>query len=101
MLSARGKRQAQKLGIDPSPALQALEKAILRQEPGLDFSPSSAPAGPVGAEDDELVGLLAALEFAHRVVNGDRAGGDFVGDLDLNAGLGRLRTRRPRPWRLP
>jgi DNA-binding SARP family transcriptional activator len=33
------------LGIEPSPALQELEKAILRQDPGLD-SPQSAAAGP-------------------------------------------------------
>ncbi len=37
------------LGIDPSPSLQELERAILRQEPGLE-SPDTGTAPPEGAE---------------------------------------------------
>jgi DNA-binding SARP family transcriptional activator len=37
------------LGIDPSPSLQELERAILRQEPGLE-SPDIGTAPPEGAE---------------------------------------------------
>ena len=39
---------AEELGIDPSPALAALEVAILRQEPDLDFAPAPTPASAPG-----------------------------------------------------
>lgn len=59
------------LGIDPSPALQKLEQAILRQDPALDVVPSAGAAVPEVAERSILVavtdgtrvdGLLAVAE---------------------------------------
>jgi len=54
----------EELGIEPGPALQELERAILRQEPGL-LQPAAAvprPArGPVIAADSRLAALLAPL----------------------------------------
>lgn len=67
------------LGIDPSPALQQLEKAILRQDPALDLAPAPRPAAPalppvpaplsaersllvVPGADEALDGLLAVAE---------------------------------------
>jgi DNA-binding SARP family transcriptional activator len=44
------------LGIDPSPALQELERAILRQDPSLQVAPP-APALPATAERSILVAL--------------------------------------------
>ncbi len=35
------------LGIDPSPALQELERAILRQDPSLDLAPTSVPPADI------------------------------------------------------
>lgn len=57
------------LGIDPSPALQQLERQILRQDPALDVALRSAPAGRWAAGDfagreEELRLLLAGLEDA-------------------------------------
>src|SRR5205807_7543580 len=41
----------EELGIEPSPALQQLEQAILRQEPSLE--PPPAPASPVEAPEPQ------------------------------------------------
>jgi predicted ATPase/DNA-binding SARP family transcriptional activator len=38
------------LGIEPNPALQRLQQAILRQDPGLDWRPPAAGPEPGGAE---------------------------------------------------
>ncbi|HEY7729541.1 MAG TPA: BTAD domain-containing putative transcriptional regulator [Gaiellaceae bacterium] len=61
------------LGIEPSPALRELERAILRQDPALEAvpepsppapaAPLPAPAPPAGRED-ELAQLRAELEAA-------------------------------------
>jgi DNA-binding SARP family transcriptional activator/class 3 adenylate cyclase len=40
---------AEELGIDPSRPLQELERAVLAQDPGLDWSPRPQPAAPVAA----------------------------------------------------
>ena len=45
---------------------------------------AEVPRVEVGADDDELVRLLAAADLADRVVDGDRAGDELVGDLDLD-----------------
>lgn len=37
---------AEELGLDPSPALRELERAILRQDPSLGLTPTPAPAEP-------------------------------------------------------
>jgi DNA-binding SARP family transcriptional activator len=53
----------EELGIEPGPALQELERAILRQEPGL-LQPVAAPAparGAVIGVGADLAGLLAPL----------------------------------------
>ncbi len=39
-------RLAEELGIDPNPALSRLHEAILRQEPGLDWTPPPEPEPP-------------------------------------------------------
>jgi DNA-binding SARP family transcriptional activator len=40
---------AEELGIDPSRPLQELERAVLAQDPALDWSPGTQPAPPVAA----------------------------------------------------
>ena len=40
---------AEELGIDPSRPLQELERAVLAQDPGLDWSPRPQPVPPVAA----------------------------------------------------
>ncbi len=50
------------LGIDPSPALQELERAILRQDPALDVD-VSAPAGVRGVAERSL--LVAITHETH------------------------------------
>jgi DNA-binding SARP family transcriptional activator len=53
------------LGIEPSPALQELEKAILQHDPSLDLDPSPKPPRSilvVGLGDDELEPLLRVAE---------------------------------------
>jgi DNA-binding SARP family transcriptional activator len=112
---------AEELGIDPSPALQELESAILRQDPrlrapsGERTAPSSpsAPIGPRGTaaaagavagafpfvgRDDELAQLAAALERA-------RAGVGQVLLVSGEPGIGKTRlveelTRRAAPSRV-
>src|SRR5207253_9283835 len=51
------------LGIEPSPRLQELERAILRHDPALDDSgtPRAAPRGSVVCVGAGLAGLLAPL----------------------------------------
>ena len=67
------------LGIDPSPALQELEKAILRQDPSLDpwaATPAADPApiepatvrGPIVVVADEASAIDALLEVAEPLV---------------------------------
>ena len=53
----------ERLGLEPGPALQELERAILRQEPALAAPTVSAPParGPVVALGSSLVPLLAPL----------------------------------------
>jgi DNA-binding SARP family transcriptional activator len=49
---------ADRLGIDPSPALQALELDILNQAPNLDLAVRAFPAGPGGANPSGTVTFL-------------------------------------------
>jgi DNA-binding SARP family transcriptional activator len=52
----------EELGIEPGPALQDLERAILRQDPSLLQAPAAQPArGPVIGAGARLAGLLAPL----------------------------------------
>jgi DNA-binding SARP family transcriptional activator len=53
----------ERLGLEPGPALQELERAILRQDPALAAPAASAPParGPVVALGTRLVPLLAPL----------------------------------------
>jgi DNA-binding SARP family transcriptional activator len=44
----------EELGLDPSPALQELERAILRQDPAVDWAPSSARV-PESAERERTI----------------------------------------------
>jgi DNA-binding SARP family transcriptional activator len=73
------------LGIDPSPALQELEKAILRQDPALDLATPAAAEEPppVSAEGQP------APERAILLVAGDERG------LDRLLGLAEPLARRP------
>src|SRR5205823_2007455 len=51
---------------------------------------AEVPGVEVSADDDKLVGFLGALDLADDVVHDDRAGDEFVGDIQLDAGLRRL-----------
>ena len=57
------RRLVDELGIEPSPSLQELERAILRHDPALDDSgaPRATPRGSVICVGAELVDLLAPL----------------------------------------
>jgi DNA-binding SARP family transcriptional activator len=62
------------LGIDPSPALQELERAILRQDPSLDYE-GTAPAGARAVAERSIlvavtdeIGLDSLLAVAERLV---------------------------------
>jgi hypothetical protein len=63
------RRLVEELGIDPSPAVQALERAILTQDPSLEVLGSVDDASRpersifvVGSADDRLNGLLSIAE---------------------------------------
>jgi hypothetical protein len=64
--AARREALADELGIDPTPALRQLERAILNQEPSLDFEPAVLPLSHsllVVARDERSVdGLIAIAE---------------------------------------
>jgi predicted ATPase/DNA-binding SARP family transcriptional activator len=64
---------ADQLGIDPSPALQALELDILNQSRNLDLAVRAVPAGPGGAYPSGTVTFLF---------------GDIEGSTRLTTGLG-------------
>jgi DNA-binding SARP family transcriptional activator len=49
------------LGIEPSPALQELERAILRQDAGLGSASSRRVRGPIVCDDATVVALVAPL----------------------------------------
>src|SRR5207249_1683947 len=51
---------------------------------------AEVPRIEMGADDDDLFGLVAATDFADDVVHDDRAGNELVGDVDLDARAGRL-----------
>ncbi|GAA0968157.1 BTAD domain-containing putative transcriptional regulator [Actinocorallia libanotica] len=73
---------AEELGVDPGPALQALEGDILRQSPALAAAPEDAPAvlavprpappepaaEPLVGRDRELAEILAAVRSGGRLV---------------------------------
>ena len=58
---------------------------------------TEVPRVDVGAEHDKLIGLLAPLDLADRVVTNVRAGDDLVRDLHISprvlAGSGRVARR--------
>lgn len=62
--SALRARLADELGLDPSPALQRLEGAVLRQEPHLDLAPSDEQASPAPYAHDRVApGLVDLVAF--------------------------------------
>src|SRR5262249_61233644 len=56
---------------------------------------AQVPRVKVGAADDVFVRLFAPAHFADRVVAGDRAGDEFVGDVDDRPRLGVGPVREP------
>ena len=44
----------EELGVDPSPRLQELERAVLRQDPALAVPPARTPSGPASARAGSL-----------------------------------------------
>ena len=45
----------EELGVDPSPRLQELERAVLRQDPALAVPPARTPSGPASARAGSIV----------------------------------------------
>ena len=54
---------------------------------------AKVPRVDVCADDHEFVGLFATTDFAHGVVDGDRAGHELVGDLDFHLRWGAVLHR--------
>jgi DNA-binding SARP family transcriptional activator len=82
------------LGIDPSPALQELERAILRQDPSLDLAQAVVPERSIlvayldETRMEELVSLAATLAGSPRRELILARALDLAGDLSAaNAGL--------------
>jgi YVTN family beta-propeller protein len=50
----------EELGLDPGPQLQELERAVLRQDPGLAAPSAHAPSGPTAAQADPITPARAA-----------------------------------------
>ena len=81
------------LGIDPSPALQELERAILRQDPSLDVPPLEAlantslpsPASSFVGREHELAELLSRIEGGARLLTLTGPGGSGKTRLALEA----------------
>ena len=93
---------AEELGIDPGPALQALEQAILQQDPTLAPAPAAGPAGrsrpeqvvaPAAPADTAAIfGRDAALATAGRLVESvlaERSGRLLV--VQGESGIGKTR----------
>jgi predicted ATPase/DNA-binding SARP family transcriptional activator len=73
-------RLGDELGIDPTPALQRLQQAILRQEPGLDWSAGAGETGGTrGQRDTQRAGGQRDTQSA---------GGERDGGLAADAVLG-------------
>ena len=70
-------RLVDELGIDPSPELQRLERAILNQDPSLDLAASErpAPAAPP-AHGGSTVDAAGQPQDGHRALRGLRAHAD-------------------------
>ncbi len=60
------------LGIDPSPALQELERAILRQDPSLDVE-APAPAGVREVAERSILVAITRRDAHRRAARGGRA----------------------------
>jgi len=95
------------LGIDPTPALRELERAILRQDPSLELDPGPAvrltldhqAAGavlvPLLSDEEELERLLALAESLVRLSPRELIIARFVSDeSDLQQVAARLKERR-------
>jgi predicted ATPase/DNA-binding SARP family transcriptional activator len=82
------------LGLDPSPALRELQRAILEQDPALAAEPAElrarrhlpAPATPLVGRGAELTELAALLRDGSRLVTLTGAGGIGKTRLALQAG---------------
>ncbi|MFE7835509.1 BTAD domain-containing putative transcriptional regulator [Streptomyces sp. NPDC057474] len=59
-------RLAEDLGVDPSPALSALHRAVLRQDPGLDQTFPTVPAGSTSAVTGTVAAASGSGATAHR-----------------------------------
>jgi predicted ATPase/DNA-binding SARP family transcriptional activator len=68
-------RLADELGIDPNPSLHRLQEAILRQEPGLDWTPPPREADPGGRSEAEPGGRSEASPAAARGAGADAGAG--------------------------
>lgn len=97
---------ADELGVDPGPELQALEQAILRQDPALAAGPtdtgasSAEPSSPLPRADDRsplaaaasIFGRASALKTAGEMVSAvARSGGGLVLVIEGESGIGKTR----------
>jgi DNA-binding SARP family transcriptional activator len=96
----RGMRRvlAEELGLEPSPALQRLERAILRADPELEPTPAGAaphrPASPGGPHQlppdvDDFTGREACLAEVQRLLEAERATAIVISAIAGKAGVGK------------
>ena len=78
---------AERLGLEPSRELQALEQAILRQDPALDAPPRRRPSAPVGSRrrGGVLIGIGGAI-LLFAAVAAVFAAGDEASDPERATG---------------
>jgi DNA-binding SARP family transcriptional activator len=81
------------LGIEPSSALQELERAILRQEPALDL-PATLPASVAQAAERSI--LVAGESWWHRDSIPPRLQGHFADGVEETVAV-QARARAPEP----
>lgn len=88
--AAARRRFVHELGVEPSPALRALEAEILAQSPSLDWRPpAQVVAGALAS--DELVGRQAELDALTAALAGAHAGRGSLVLLSGEAGIGKTR----------
>lgn len=82
---------AEELGVDPGPALRALEAEVLAQSPSLDGAPRSAPAVPRPRTPDGLVDRDRELAVLRTKLDelGEGRGGCLL--VEGPAGIGKTR----------
>jgi DNA-binding SARP family transcriptional activator len=84
---------ADELGVDPGPALRALESDVLQQSPALDVPAQRGPAPPPAAVATpvDLVGRARELGVVAAAVDRTATGGSGVLLVEGAAGLGKTR----------